>query len=261
MYALIHRIHSTTIESAKRICLDAHGRNRFIGGALITSLTVALLVLAFPLVYLSIHGVFDYEFIGDHFFAVVSLAWLVYATSLLLFVLACFRIVEWLVAKKNPEAARGLRHMILFGGMSGVVGLMVSDALRGEGTIFAHGLTSILFAALLLVRWYTKDAIVSNYLTAASGVVGVLLVLSFPAAAGRMYRDFVLLPKGVAGFKVDLEYEGKNIKDACLILLGPRTVWFHKDARLQAISREKTLLSLPLIKQRRKAQCDTVAST
>jgi hypothetical protein len=260
MYASIHRIHSATIEGVKRICSDAHDRNRFIGGALITSLVVALLVLVFPLVYVSIHGVFDYEFIGDHFFAVVSLIWFVYATSFIFFVLACFRIVEWLVAKKNPEVARGLRHVILLGGMSGFVGLMFSDALRGDGILFAYGLTSILFAALLLVRWYIKDAIVSNYLTAASGVVGVLVVLSFPATAGRMYRDFVLLPKGVAGFKVDLEFESKSIKDVCLILLGPRTVWFFSDTRLQAVSREKALLSLPTPKQRRKAHCDTMAS-
>jgi hypothetical protein len=223
MANLFHQFHEALATATWRSLVDREARHRILGGFFVTGIVASALVLVLPLTFMQVHGLFDYEFANDHLFSLLSAIRFAASVSFIAIIFAFMRVCEAMLAMRNAAYGRSFRYFI-YAGASGIIGTVIRYAIDGNQAFVTHALAATLLAALLLLRWYINDSIISNYMTAFVGVLLVSLALLFPNSTARMYQQFVLVPQGLSGFRVAIQTEKQSVSSACLIALGPRFI-------------------------------------
>ena len=211
------------------------------------------------------HGIFDFDFAADHFFAAI-------AASTFFAVLGIgalfFTVMRSVYAQDKSAGQHKLALLASKAWKIFVTGYLIcllvflpliALMMAMSGIYDLSGITVglMVVGSILALRWYISDSVVSNYATAFVALIGLIVLSVFYVQAARLYQDIALRPLGLSGLWVEVERDSK-ITERCLVLLAPKTAWFTTDKEITFWSREHLSIRMPLAGNRSKSACSTM---
>jgi hypothetical protein len=240
---------------------DKSLRTRFIGGAIITGLSITALAVCLPLSFLWAHDIFDFDFVKDHFVGTLTVLILLAGVSFFGLMLVATRFLlptskarrKTLLDVVNRTVVAGLAIFLI-----SVPILLTYESIRYEQSgNLAVSIAVGLFMLLFATRWFVTDPVSSNYLTAATGLGCSLLVVFFPYHAAVAYQRLALRPFGISGVEVRVS-DDTNTYTSCLVLMSHKYLWLRDANEIVVVGRDRVKVTMIVTGYKVAQDCPTI---